>query len=159
MKQELNLNSTEFELLRATLKELLHNIPLSKRKALSASVKATLHLVNFDENLLTSDLRTVNWGPDGLARKTTNEKKMYRVSWDDGSEMLCNIEEAAREVKMRVSSLRTYLAKGRGLWQTKAWINNTLSIISVVRVDAEGNELRATNEVQRTGYLSEPGKY
>lgn len=157
MKQELTLNSTEFEQLRATLKELLHNIPLSKRKALSASVKATLQLVNFDENLLTSDLRTVNWGPDGLARKTTNDKKMYKVSWDDGAEMLCNIEEAAKEVRVRPSSLRTYLAKGRGFWQTRAWVNNTLSIVSVVRIDADGNELRGSPDAEK--YTPELGRY
>jgi hypothetical protein len=149
MKQELNLNSTEFEQLRATFKELLHSIPLSKRKALSPEVKATLQLVKLDENLLTSDFRTVNWGPDGVARKTTNAKKMYKVSWRGGGEMFCNIEEAAKEVRMRPSSLRTYLAKGQGFWQVLLDFD---TIVSVVRVDAEGNELRTfhkPNQVER----------
>lgn len=167
MKQELNLNSTEFEQLRATFKELVLSIQLATRKEQGAKIQVLQKFFKIEENLVAYDKRGKHWEEKASQIREKMQatwakkkaQKNLKVTYSDSDSVLMSLEEAAKEFGMRPSSLRTYLTKGNGLWQTKAWVGNSISIVSVVRVDEAGNELRAARNEQRTDYLSEPGKY
>jgi len=55
------------------------------------------------------------WRNEGAARKAIEEKRIYEVTWRGCDPVMCNIEEAAAQVRKKVTSLRTYLAKGGGV--------------------------------------------
>lgn len=88
-------------------------ISASKRRELSDHIqRLQAHCCSTDD--LLSDRRKIMWGPDGTARKTSAEKRCYQVQWRGSDPVMCNIEEAAAAARKKVTSLRTYLAKGDG---------------------------------------------
>jgi hypothetical protein len=89
-------------------------IPAAKRQALSAEIQRLQAHCGSTADLL-SDRRRSMWCNEGAARKAIEEKRIYKVTWRGADPIMCNIEEAAAQVKKKVTSLRTYLAKGNGI--------------------------------------------
>lgn len=88
-------------------------IPAAKRQALSDHIQRLQSHCASTEDLL-SDRRKTMWKASGAAKKAIEEKRIYEVMWRGSDPVMCNIEEAAAQVKKKVTSLRTYLAKGSG---------------------------------------------
>lgn len=97
------------------LRQLVAKVPLAKRREVADSIQCLQDLMGIKENLV-ADRRSTMWGKDGLARQSVADRKAYQVQWRGCDPVMCNIEEAAKEARKKVSSLRTYLAKGNGRW-------------------------------------------
>ncbi len=98
---------------RESFAKIMAQMPLSKRREVAASIQHVQEALGSTEDF-TADRRKTMWSNNGSARKAIEEKRIYEVLWRGSDPFMCNIEEAAAQVKKKVTSLRTYLAKGNG---------------------------------------------
>lgn len=89
------------------------SIPAAKRRELSDHIQRLQAHCGCDEDLL-ADRRKSMWKAGGAAKRAVTENRCFEVLWRGGDPFMCNIEEAAAQVRKKVTSLRTYLAKGGG---------------------------------------------
>lgn len=106
---------------RESFAKIMAQMPLSKRREVAASIQHVQQLMGCEEDY-TADRRALRWQAGSEARakfeaeraKKKEEKRIYKVQWRGADPFMCNIEEAAKEARKKVSSLHTYLAKGNG---------------------------------------------
>lgn len=99
---------------RESFAKIMANMTLAKRREVAAEIRHVQEALGSTDDF-TADRRKVMWSNNGNARKTIEEKRIYEVLWRGNDPVMCNIEEAAAQVRKKVTSLRTYLAKGGGV--------------------------------------------
>lgn len=99
---------------REAFAKIMVHMTLAKRREVAAEIQCVQEALDSTDDF-TADRRKIMWRPHCAARKAIEEKRVYEVTWRGSDPIMCNIEEAAVQVRKKVTSLRTYLAKGGGV--------------------------------------------